>query len=135
GALGHRAGRLMRERGRLLGISRGEARRIVHDELAEPMVVAAKGLILPVDVLQRMLLFMNPWAGESVDRIYELSELYGDISVDAARRLIAIWRDASTAETGQAQHAPVGWRTAAANGRGAVSEGPRRPETAHGRRA
>jgi hypothetical protein len=125
----------MRELGRMLGLSRDQARRIVHDELGEPMVVAAKGLILPVDVLQRMLLFMNPWAGESVDRIYELSELSGDISVDAARRLIAIWRDAGTVETGQAQHEPVGWRTAAENARRALSEGLRRPEIEHDRRA
>ena len=119
----------------MLGLSRGQARRIVHDELGEPMVVAAKGLIVPVDVLQRMLLFVNPWAGESVDRIYELSELYGDISVDAAGRLIAIWRDAGTAETGQAQHEPVGWRTAAENARRALSEGARRQEPEQDRRA
>jgi len=134
-ALQHNAETLMRELGRMLGLSRDQARRIVHDELGEPMVVAAKGLTLPVDVLQRMLLFMNPWAGESVDRIYELSELYEDISVDAARRLIAIWRDAGTAETGPAQHEPVGWRTAAENARRALSEGVRRPELEHDRRA
>jgi hypothetical protein len=134
-ALQHNAETLMRELGRMLGLSRGQARRIVHDELGEPMVVAAKALILPVDVLQRMLLFMNPWAGESVDRIYELSELYGDITVDAARRLIAIWRDAGTAESVQAQHEPVGWRTAAENARRALSEGVRRPELEHDRRA
>lgn len=134
-ALQHNAETLMRELGRMLGLSRGQARRIVQDELGEPMVVAAKGLTLPVDVLQRMLLFMNPWAGESVDRIYELSELYGDISADAARRLIAIWRDAGTAETGQAQHEPVGWRTAAENARRALSEGVRRQELEHDRRA
>jgi hypothetical protein len=134
-ALQHNADTLMRELGRMLSLSRGQARRIVHDELGEPMVVAAKGLTLPVDVLQRMLLFMNPWAGESVDRIYELSELYGDISVDAARRLIAIWRDAGTTETSQAQHEPVGWRTAAENARRALSEGVRRPELEQDRRA
>ncbi len=49
-------------------------------------MVAAKAMDLPADVLQRLLLFMNPWVGQSVDRVYELAELYGEISVDAARR-------------------------------------------------
>jgi hypothetical protein len=58
-----------------------------------------QGLNLPSDVLQRMLLFMNPHVGQSVDRVYQLAKLYGEISVDAARRLIAIWRDADRSET------------------------------------
>ncbi len=134
-ALQHNAETLIRELRRALGVSRGQARRIVNDELGEPMVVVAKALTLPVDVLQRMLLFMNPWAGQSVDRIYQLSELHGEIGVDAARRLIAIWRDAEEAQTGQAQHEPVGWRAAAENARHALSEALRRPELDQDRRA
>ena len=134
-ALQHNAETLIRELGRTLGLSRAQGRRIVSDELGEPMVVAAKALTLPVDALQRMLLFMNPWAGQSVDRIYRLSDLHGEISVDAARRLVAIWRDAEEGETGQAQHEPVGWQTAADNARRALSEVLRRPELERERRA
>jgi hypothetical protein len=126
---------LMRELGRTLGLSRSQGRRIVNDELGEPMVVVAKALTLPVDMLQRMLLFMNPWAGQSVDAIYQLSDLHGEISVDAARRLIAIWRDAEETETGQAQYEPIGWRTAADNARRALSEVLRRPAFEQERRA
>ena len=86
-------------------------------------------------MLQRMLLFMNPWAGQSVDAIYQLSDLHGEISVDAARRLIAIWRDAEETETGQAQYEPIGWRTAADNARRALSEVLRRPAFEQERRA
>ena len=50
--------------------------------------------IYPTDVLQRMLLFMKPRVGQSVDRIYELTELYREVSVAAARRLIAVLREA-----------------------------------------
>ena len=46
-----------------------------------------------------MLLFMTPWAGQSVDRVYELAELYAAISVDAACRLISIWRNADLPRT------------------------------------
>jgi hypothetical protein len=134
-ALQHSAETLVRELGRALGISRAQARRIVNDESGEPMVVVAKALTLPVDALQRMLLFMNPWAGESIDRIYELSALYGDISVEAARRLVALWRDAAEPEHGPAAHEPVTWRMAAESARRALAEVLRRPDRQHDRRA
>jgi hypothetical protein len=134
-ALQHNAETLIRELGRTLGLSRAQGRRIVNDELGEPMVVAARALTLPVDALQRMLLFMSPWAGQSVDRIYQLSGLHGEISLDAARRLVGIWRDAEETETGQAQYEPVGWRTAADNARRALTEALRRPELEQERRA
>jgi hypothetical protein len=90
---------------------------------------------LPVDALQRMLLFMNPWAGESIDRIYELSALYGEISVEAARRLVALWRDAAELEHGPAAHEPVTWRMAAESARRALAEVLRRPDRQQERRA
>lgn len=127
-ALQHNVETLISELGRALGLSRGQTRRIVDDELGEPMVVAAKALSLPIDALQRLLLFVSPCGGQSVDRIFELSELYGEISVRAARRLIAIWRGADEAGTREIQHEPVGWRTAAETARRALSEVLRRPE-------
>ena len=75
----------MRELERALGISYQQARRIVEDEMGEPIVVAAKAMSLPADVLQRILLFMNPRVGQSVDRVYELAALYNEISVEAAQ--------------------------------------------------
>jgi hypothetical protein len=129
--LQHNTEAVVRELERSLGISRTQARRIIDDELGEPIVVAAKAMNLPADVLQRMLLFMNPRVGESVDRVYELAELYSEISVDAARRLIGIWRDAERAEIKPARHESVAWRTAAENARRALSEVSRRPELQH----
>jgi hypothetical protein len=93
-ALRHHTGTVTRELERALGISDRQSRRIVDDEQGEPIVVAAKAMNLPADVLQRMVLFMNPRVGQSVDRVYELSALYREISVEAARRLIAILRAA-----------------------------------------
>jgi hypothetical protein len=130
-ALQHNSEAVVREFERMLGLSRAQARRIVNDELGEPIAVAAKALNLPSDVLQRMLLFMNPHVGQSVDRVYQLAELYGEISVDAARRLIAIWRDADRSETVKVQYESVAWRTAADNARRALSEVSRRPELRH----
>jgi hypothetical protein len=133
-ALQHNGEAVVHELERVLGVSRAQARRIVNDELGEPIVVAAKAVELPSDVLQRMLLFMNPHVGQSVDRVYELAELHRDISVDAARRLVAIWREADAAENVRVRRGPdheaesVSWRTAAENARRALSKVSRRPE-------
>jgi hypothetical protein len=130
-ALQHNIDVVVRELERMLGISRALALRIVDDELGEPIVVAAKAINLPSDLLQRMLLFINPRVGHSVDRVFELASLYGEISVEAARRLIAIWREGDTPERRVVQHEPVAWRTAAENARRALAEVPHRPELRH----
>lgn len=80
-----------------LGISHPQARRIVEDEQGEPIVMAAKAMKMPADVLQRILLFMNPLVGQKVDRVYELAELYSEIGVEAARRMVTILRRADVA--------------------------------------
>jgi hypothetical protein len=90
------------------------------------MVVAAKAVELPAETLQRVLLFMTPWAGQSVDRVYELAELYAAISVDAACRLISIWRNADPAENSHVHYEPAPWPPAAENARRALSESSRR---------
>jgi hypothetical protein len=130
-ALQHNSEAVVRELERLLGLARAQARRIVNDELGEPILVAAKAMDLPSDVLQRMLLFVNPRVGQSVERVYELALLYGEISVDAARRMIAIWRDAEATETIKIHYETVAWRTAAENARRALSEVSRRPDLRH----
>jgi hypothetical protein len=126
-ALQHNTEAVIRELEHTLGLARAQARRIVSDELGEPIVAAAKAMNLAADVLQRMLLFMNPSVGQSIHRVYALAELYGEISVDAARRLIAIWRDAEEADNDVGRHEPVTWRAAAENARRALSEVSRRP--------
>ncbi len=126
-ALQHNSEIVVRELERTLGISRAQARRIISDESGEPIVVAAKAMDLPADVVQRVLLFMNPRVGQSVDRVYELAKLYGEIGVNAARRLVAIWREADKDERSRGQHQSIAWRTAAENARRALSEVPRRP--------
>jgi hypothetical protein len=103
-ALRHHTSTVMRELERSLGISLQQSRRIVDDELGEPIVAAAKAMALPADVLQRIVLFMNPRVGQSVDRVYELSMLYNEISVDAARRLVAIMRAAEAAPDERKPH-------------------------------
>jgi hypothetical protein len=127
-ALQHKTEAVLRELERALGISRGTALRIVEDDSGEPIVAAAKAMELPADVLQRILLFMNPRVGQSVDRVYELAGLYADITVDAALRLIGIWRDADPPEMRTAKHAAL-WQDAVEQARTALSDITRRVPT------
>jgi hypothetical protein len=133
-ALQHNTEALVREFRRTLGVSRGQARRMLNDELGEPIVVAAKAMDLSADILQRMLLFLNPWTAQSVDRVYELAELHGEVSMEAARRMITIWRTAEPAG-GLVQHETVNWRAGADSARRALSEVLRRPEAEPHRRS
>src|SRR5262245_13412350 len=124
-ALQHKTEAVLRELERALGISRRTSLRIVEDDSGEPIVAAAKAMELPPDVLQRILLFMNPRVGQSVDRVYELAGLYADITVDAARRLIGIWRDADPPDPRLAKHVAL-WQDAVEQARTALSDIARR---------
>jgi uncharacterized protein (DUF2336 family) len=107
-ALQHNTDAFARELESALGVSHRMARRIVNDELGEPIVAASKALQAPRAVLERILLFINPRIGQSVQRVYELATRFDEISFEAARRLVAIWRDADPREPTpqQAPHRP-----------------------------
>ncbi len=130
-ALQHNTEAVVRELERTLGVTRQAARRIVNDELGEPIVVAAKVINLPGEVLQRLLLFMNPCVGKSVDRVYELAELFREVTCDAARRLMAVWRTAAPTDDQQVGHESMSWRAAAENARRALAEVSCRPPPQH----
>jgi hypothetical protein len=76
-----------------LRISRQQARRVAGDELGEPIVVAAKALAVPRDLLYRILLFANTAVGHSVERVHALATLYDEISTQVAHDLVGIWQE------------------------------------------
>lgn len=88
---------------RSLRISRSQAQRIVRDESGEPIVVAAKALNVPRDLLYRILLFVNTAVGHSVERVHALAQLYDEISARVAQDLVTIWQ----AVDGGADHRPA----------------------------
>jgi hypothetical protein len=133
-ALRHQSEVVTRELENALGVSNRQARRIVNDELGEPIVAAAKAINMPADVLQRVLLFLNPKIGLSVDRVYELATLYNEISTEAAGRLITIFREADAAEQTRSRRTPPTWRHAVESARRALSEISSQPATQRGRR-
>ncbi len=81
-----------------LDLPRVQAARMVWDPLGEPLVVAGKVLTMAPEILQRILLILNPAVGQSVQRVYELTALYEDISEEAARRMLAIWQERDSAD-------------------------------------
>ena len=105
-ALKRNQGEFTRVLERALGISRELADRITRDDSGEPIVVAAKVLGIKADVLQRILLFLNPVIGQSARRLYELSRLFDELNARAAERMVGIWR---TTVRRHAVHEPVYW--------------------------
>ena len=92
---------------RALELDRSLAERITSDNSGEPVIVAAKALGMKVEALQRILLFLNPVVGQSVQRIFELCRLYGEISAAAADRMLAIWQ--SNPARSRATYEPAYW--------------------------
>ncbi len=70
------------------------AQRVVSDVSGEAIVVAAKALGMPSPTFQRVLLFLNPAIGQSVQRVYELSSLYDELNVQSAQTMVDIWKGA-----------------------------------------
>ena len=79
-----------------LGLSMRLTQDLVEDATGEPIVVLAKALRMPSDILQRVLLFLNPAIGESVKQVYDLATLYEELSLNSVLRLIAIWKAGDT---------------------------------------
>src|SRR5262249_3096882 len=65
---------------------------ILNDPSGEPMVVAAKAAGMPIAILQRTLLLVSASASYSVQRVYDLTDLYHGLDGRAARDLLTQWR-------------------------------------------
>jgi hypothetical protein len=91
-ALQHNTGEFSRTLERALGISHALAARIARDHSGEPVVIAAKALGMTAAVLQRILLFLNPAIGQSVERVHDLARLFDELKPEAAEGIVAIWR-------------------------------------------
>ena len=118
-AMQGRIGEFTREFERLLAMPKSLCERILNDRSGEPMVVAAKAAGMPIAVLQRVLLLVNPAVSHSVQRVYDLTDLYHELDRGAARKLLAVWRveakpndPVADAKPGVAERKPPGPRDA-----------------------
>jgi Uncharacterised protein conserved in bacteria (DUF2336) len=75
------------------------AAQVVSDPGGEPLACAARALDMPSAVFQRVLLFLNPEFGSSVNNVYRLSRLYDRLSERSALIMLAAWRGSTMAVT------------------------------------
>jgi hypothetical protein len=82
------------------------AAQVVNDPGGEPLACAMKALDMPSAVFQRVLLFLNPEFGSSVNTVYRLSRLYDRLSERSALIMLAAWRGSTMAVT-RAKYRPT----------------------------
>jgi hypothetical protein len=73
------------------------AAQVVNDAGGESLACAARALDMPSPVFQRVLLFLNPEIGSSVNHVYRLSRLYDGLHERSALIMLAAWRGATMA--------------------------------------
>jgi hypothetical protein len=105
-ALNRNPGEFSRVLERALGVDRDLAEKITADDHGEPIIVAARAIGMKFDVLQRILLFLNPVIGQSARQIYKLTRLFEELSAESAEYMLTIWR---TTARRRSVHAPVYW--------------------------
>jgi uncharacterized protein (DUF2336 family) len=108
-ALQHNAGEFGRVLERALSVSAALAERVTRDPSGEPIVIAAKALGMSAAVLQRVLLFLNPAIGQSVERVHILARLFDDLAPETAARMVELWRKSATGRKSPPAHEPVHW--------------------------
>lgn len=82
------------------------AAEVVNDPGGEPLACAMKALDMPSPVFQRVLLFLKPEFGTSVNTVYRLSRLYDILSERSALIMLAAWRGSTLAVT-RAKYRPT----------------------------
>ena len=75
------------------------ATQVVSDPGGEPLACATRALDMPSPVFQRVLLFLKPEFGCSVNTVYRLSRLYDRLSERSALIMLAAWRGSTMAVT------------------------------------
>ena len=108
-ALGSQRDELVTELAEALRIPREQARRIVRDERGESLVVAVKALGIARDVVYRLLIFVNPAVGHSVERVHALATLFDEMTAQDAEAMIAIWQELRSEARPAAKHQPHLW--------------------------
>lgn len=88
-----------------LGLEQRLADRIVHDASGEALVIIAKAIGMKAAVLHRILLFLNPAIGQSVERVYELADLFETLPGQVAAHMLSMW--SKPAARRPTAHAPL----------------------------
>ena len=79
---------------------------MTNDPGGEPLACAMKALQMPSPVFQRVLLFLNPEFGASVNSVYRISRLYDRLTERSSLVMLAAWRGSTMAVT-RAKYRPA----------------------------
>jgi uncharacterized protein DUF2336 len=94
-----------REVGEALILPSRIAEQVVNDTGGEPLACAARALNMPSPAFQRVLMFLNPALGSSVQYVFRLSRMYDRLSERTALIMLAAWRG-STMAVARAKYRP-----------------------------
>jgi hypothetical protein len=73
------------------------AAKVTGDPGGEPLACAMKALSTPSPIFQRILLFLNPEFGASVQKVFRISRMYERLTERSALVMISAWRGSSMA--------------------------------------
>lgn len=82
------------------------ATQVVNDPGGEPLACAVRALDMSSAAFQRVLMFLNPEFGSSVQNVYRLSRLYDRLTERSALVMLAAWRGSTMAVT-RAKYRPA----------------------------
>ena len=82
------------------------AAQVTNDPGGEPLACAMKALEMPSPVFQRVLLFLNPEFGASVNNVYRIARLYDRLTERSSLVMLAAWRGSTMAVT-RAKYRPA----------------------------
>ena len=100
------AGNFALELGEALILPQRIAEQVTNDPGGEPLACAMKALQMPSPVFQRVLLFLNPEFGASVNSVYRISRLYDRLTERSSLVMLAAWRGSTMAVT-RAKYRPA----------------------------
>lgn len=108
---------------RSLFVSRDNASRMVADKSGEPLIIVGKAIGMTAGAMQRVLLFLNPAIGSSVQQVYRLSDLFHEVSAGACEALLDAFRGNALPQ--RPPHQPVYWDDERQRARAAATTAPR----------
>jgi uncharacterized protein (DUF2336 family) len=81
-----------------IGLPAAIVERVLTDPSGDPLVALCRALELPFNRTSRIVLFLNPQIGASVQQVFALAGGFEDIAPAAARRLVAAWCEIVSAD-------------------------------------
>jgi hypothetical protein len=82
------------------------AQQVTADPGGEPLACAMKALDTPSAIFQRILLFLNPEFGTSVQKVFRIARMYERLTERSALVMISAWRGSSMAAA-RAKYRPM----------------------------